>query len=78
MAPFIAGPDTDRAKKPRWPSRLPLGEELNPGDRVEGLGDFGTPTGDLGTVEQTSDEDAIVKWDDDSRKMLHQPLLEKV
>jgi hypothetical protein len=54
------------------------GEELNPGDRVEGLGDFGIPTGELGTVEQTNDEDAIVKWDDDGRKRLHQPWLKKV
>jgi hypothetical protein len=26
--------------------------ELSPGDRVEGLGNFGKPTGELGTVEQ--------------------------
>jgi hypothetical protein len=45
--------------------------ELNPGDRVEGLGNFGTPTGELGTVERTNEEDAIVKWDSDGRTRLH-------
>ena len=41
-----ATPDSDRAR------RLPLAEpaaneqELNPGDRVEGLGNFGKPTGE--------------------------------
>jgi hypothetical protein len=70
--------DADRAKKPRLaePAAADLG--LNPGDRVEGLGNFGKPTGDLGTVEQTNDEDAIVKWDDDGRTRLHQPWLKKV
>ena len=42
------------------------------------MGDFGIPTGDLGTVEQTNEEDAIVKWDDDGRKRHHQPWLKKV
>jgi hypothetical protein len=41
------------------------------------LGNFGIPTGELGTVEQTNEEDAIVKWDDDGRKRLHQPCLTK-
>lgn len=73
-----ATPDSDRAKK------LPLAEpaasdqELNPGDRVEGLGDFGKPTGEFGTVEQTNDDDAVVKWDDDGRMRLHRPWLKKV
>ena len=71
-------PDSNRAKKP------PLGEsrandpELNPGDRVEGLGNFGKPNGELGTVERTNEEDAVVKWDDDGRTRLHQPSLRKV
>jgi hypothetical protein len=69
--------DSDRAKKP------PLGErratkELNPGDRVEGVGRFGQPTGEFGSVEQTNEDDAVVKWDDDGRTRLHQPSLKKV
>jgi hypothetical protein len=70
-------PDSDRAKRP--PLSEPSNEqELNPGDRVEGLGNFGKPTGGLGTVEQTNEEDAIVKWDDDGRVRRHQPSLKKV
>jgi hypothetical protein len=53
-------------------------QELNPGDRVEGLGNVGKLTGEFGTVEQSSEEDAIVKWDDDGRMRLHQPSLKKV
>ena len=73
-----ATPDSDRAKKP------PLGEprathlELTPGDRVEGLGNFGKPNGELGTVERANDEDAVVKSDDDGRTRLHQPSLKKI
>jgi hypothetical protein len=52
--------------------------ELNPGDRVEGLADFGKPTGEFGTVEQTNEEDALVKWDHDGRMRLHQPWLKKI
>ena len=52
--------------------------ELNPGDRVEGLGNFGKPTGEFGTVERTNDDDAIVKWDGDGRMRMHQPWLKKV
>jgi hypothetical protein len=73
-----ATPDSDRAKRPRLAEPSATGEELNPGDRVEGLGNFGMPTGELGTVEQTNEEDAVVKWDDDGRKRLHQPWLKKV
>jgi hypothetical protein len=69
--------DSDRAKKP------PLGEpratnELSPGDRVEGLGNFGKPNGELGTVERTNEEDAVVKWDGDGGMRLHQPSLKKI
>jgi hypothetical protein len=71
-------PDSDRAKKPRLGESRPAGQELNPGDRVEGLGNFGKPTGELGTVEQANEEDAVVKWDDDGRMRLHQPSLKKV
>jgi hypothetical protein len=70
--------DSDRARRPPLAEPSATGEELNPGDRVEGLGNFGIPTGELGTVEQTNEEDAVVKWDDDGRKRLHQPSLKKV
>src|SRR5580704_6162967 len=70
--------DSDRAKKPPLAEPPATDQELNPGDRVEGLGNFGKPTGELGTVEQTNEEDAIVKWDDDGRVRRHQPSLKKV
>jgi len=71
-------PDSDRAKKPRLAEPAATGQELNPGDRVEGLGNFGKPTGELGTVEQANEDDAVVKWDDDGRMRLRQPWLKKV
>jgi hypothetical protein len=71
-------PDSDRAKKPSLAEPAATDQDLNPGDRVEGLGNFGKPTGEFGTVEQSNEEDAIVKWDDDGRKRLHQPSLKKV
>jgi hypothetical protein len=40
--------DSDRAKQATLAEPSATGEELNPGDRVEGLGDFGIPTGGLG------------------------------
>jgi hypothetical protein len=52
--------------------------ESCPGDRVEGLADFGKPTGEFGTVEQTNEDDALVKWDHDGRMRLRQPWLKKV
>ena len=70
--------DSDRARKPPLSDPAATDQELNPGDRVEGLGDFGRPTGEFGTVEQANEEDAVVKWDDDSRMRLHQPWLKKV
>ena len=70
--------DSDRARKPPLSDPAATDEELNPGDRVEGLGDFGMLTGEFGTVEQANEEDAIVKWDDDGRTRLHQPWLKKV
>jgi len=73
-----ATPDADRAKKPRLAEPSATGPDLNPGDRVEGLGDFGKPTGEFGTVEQSNEDDAIVKRDDDGRVRLHQPWLKKV
>ena len=54
-----ATPDADRAKRP------PLGEPstpssvLDPGDRVEGLGELGVPTGEFGTVEKTT---SMTRW----------------
>jgi len=71
-------PDSDRAKRPPLAEAAATGQELSPGDRVEGLGNFGMPTGEVGTVEQSNDEDAIVKWDDDGRMRLHQPSLKKI
>jgi len=71
-------PDSDRAKRPSLSQPSATGEELTPGDRVEGLGNFGKPTGEIGTVERANDEDAVVKWDDDGRTRLHQPSLKKI
>src|SRR5580704_6252226 len=73
-----ATPDSDPAKKPLLPGPAATDQELNPGDRVEGLGNFGIPTGQLGTVEQANEQDAVVKWDDDGRMRLHQPWLKKL
>jgi hypothetical protein len=72
--------DSDRAKKPSLsePSASATDQELNPGDRVMGLGDFGKPTGEIGTVEQANEDDAMVKWDDDGHARLHQLSLKKV
>jgi hypothetical protein len=47
-------------------------------DRVEGLGDFGKATGKLGTVTNSNDDDAVVKWDDDGRTRRQQPSLKKI
>ena len=71
-------PDSYRAKRPPLAEPPATGEELTPGDRVEGLGNFGKPTGELGTVERANEEDAVVKWDDDGRMRIHQPSLKKV
>ena len=73
-----ATPDSDRAKKPALSEPTASDSELTPGDRVEGLGNFGNPTGEFGTVERTNEEDAVVKWDDDGRVRLHQPSLKKI
>jgi hypothetical protein len=73
-----ATPDSDRAKRPPLADPSATGEELTPGDRVEGLGNFGKPTGDLGTVERSNEEDAVVKWDDDGRMRLRQRSLKKI
>lgn len=73
-----ATPDSDRAKKPRLADPSATDQELNPGDRVECLGNFGKPTGQFGTVERANEDDAVVKWDDDGRVRLRQPWLKKV
>ena len=73
-----ATPDSDRARRPPLAQPAATGEELAPGDRVKGLGNFGMPTGETGTVEQANDEDAVVKWDDDGRMRLRQPWLKKI
>jgi hypothetical protein len=73
-----ATPDGDRAKKPRLVDPPVTDQKLNPGDRVEGLGDFGGSTGIFGTVEQTNDDDAVVKWDSNGRTRLHLPWLKKI
>ena len=71
-------PDSDRAKRPPLAEPSATDQELTPGDRVEGLGDFGKPTGEFGTVEQANEDDAVVRWDDDGRRRLHQPSLKKI
>jgi len=73
-----ATPDSDRAKKPPLVEPSATDQELKPGDRVEGLSNFGKPTGEFGTVEQANEADAVVKWDDDGRMRLRQPWLKKV
>ena len=70
--------DSDRARKPPLSEPAATGQELKPGDRVEGLGDFGKPTGEIGTVEQTNEDDAVVKWDDNRRTRLRQLSLKNV
>ena len=62
-----AVPDSDRAKRPPLAEPAATDQELKPGDHVESLGNFGKPTGELGTVEQANDDDAVVKWDGDGR-----------
>jgi|SRR5579864_831923 len=73
-----AASDSDRARRPALVDPPATYEDLTPGDRVEGLGDFGKPTGAFGTVEKVNEEDALVKWDHDGRVILHQPWLKKM
>ena len=73
-----ATPDSDRARRPPLAEMAASSEELIPGDRVEGLGNFGKPTGEFGTVEKSNEDDALVKWDHDGRIRIHQPSLKKV
>jgi hypothetical protein len=72
-----ATPDSNRAGRPPL-SQLPArDEELTRGDRVEGLGDFGKPNGEFGTVQRSNEDDAEVKWDDDGCVRVNQPSLRK-
>ena len=48
------------------------------GEQLEGLGNFGKPTGQFGTVEQANEDDAVVKWDDEGRVRVHQLWLKKI
>src|SRR5579871_5324231 len=73
-----AAPDSDPAKRPPLADPAATDQELSPGDRVAGIGDFGTPNGEFGTVERSNVDDALVKWDDDGRVRLPQPWLKKV
>jgi len=70
-------PDSDRGQRPPLSEPSATGLPLTPGDRVEGLGNFGKPTGELGTVQQTNEDDALVKWDDDGRTRMQQLRLKK-
>jgi hypothetical protein len=71
-------PDSERAKRPSLSeSSTTSQQELTRGDRVEGLGNFGKPTGEFGTVERTNEDDAEVKWDDDGRVRVHKPSLKR-
>jgi hypothetical protein len=56
-----AAADSDRAKKSPLAEPSATGQQLNPGDRVEGLGNFGKPKGEFGTVQQPKEDDAVVK-----------------
>jgi hypothetical protein len=71
-------PDAYRARRPALSEAPANGQELIPGDRVEGLGNFGKPNGEVGTVKQTNEDDAVVKWDDDGRERVRQPALKKI
>ena len=71
-------PDVDHAEGPPLVSSSTAAEELKRGDRVEGLGNLGRPTGEIGTVERTNEDDAVVKWDDDGRVRVGQPWLKKI
>jgi hypothetical protein len=73
-----AAADSDRAKKPRLAEPPPNDQDLTPGDRVEGLGNFGKPSGEFGIIEQTNEDDAVVRWEQAGRRRHHRPWLKKV
>ena len=75
----MALPDSDRAAKGPPPSDpSAISQELVPGDRVAGLGNFGKPTGEFGTVEQANEDDAVVKWDNGGHMRLRLSWLKKI
>ena len=78
LSDSVARPDVDLANRPPLVSPSAATEELKRGDRVEGLGNLGSPTGEIGTVERTNEDDAVVKWDDDGRVRVGQPWLKKI
>jgi hypothetical protein len=71
-------PELDPAQRPLHPEQSASTQELNPGDRVEVLGSFGKPTGELGTIRETTEDNAVVKWDDDGSTILRLPLIKKI
>jgi hypothetical protein len=71
-------PEQDPAHRPPHPEQSASTQELNPGDRVEVLGSFGKPTGELGTIRETTEDNAVVKWDDDGSTILRLPLIKKI
>ena len=73
-----AAADSGRAQRPPLASPKLTGEELKPGDRVVGLGNFGKPTGDVGTVRQTNEADAVVQWDGGGEMRLGRAWLKKI
>ncbi len=83
-SPNTSQPITSQTPVPGFSGKRTLGDspfvhqDLSPGDRVEGLGNFGKPLGEFGTVEQANDDDVVVKWDDDGRMRIRQPWLQKL
>ena len=71
-------PESEFPNEPTLTEPSAVHQGLNPGDRVEGVGNFGKPLGEFGTVEQANDDEAIVKWDDDGRMTIRQPWLQKI
>jgi hypothetical protein len=73
-----AAADADRARRPALADPWAGGQELKPGDRVEGVGHSGKPTGEFGIVEQADESGVAVKWDDGIRMSLPQVSLRKI
>jgi hypothetical protein len=71
-------PELDPAQRPPHSEQSAGKQELNPGDRVEVLGSFGKPTGELGTIRETTEDNAVVKWDNDGSTILRLPLIKKI
>ena len=59
-------PRIQTAQEPPLSEPAATDQELKPW-RSRRRWDFGKPTGEIGTVEQTNEDDAVVKWDDDGR-----------